>query len=64
MADEIEVTVGSNPDAPPERAKSAVVMDRKGGRAWSAEAPTESEAATKALRGFLGDRRAREYVGS
>lgn len=42
--------------------KTAVVIDRKGGRAWSGEGPTESEAATDAVRNFVGDRRTREYL--
>lgn len=45
------------------RQKTAAVFDRKGGRAWTAEGPDASTASTEAVRKFLGDRRAREYVG-
>lgn len=67
MTGEIDVTVGNHPDgsiAPggqPKRA--AVITDKHAGRAWSGEGWTDSEATTEAVRKFLGDRRAREYVG-
>ncbi len=42
--------------------QQAVVTDRSSGRAWSGEGDTTSEAATEAVRKFIGDRRAREYM--
>lgn len=62
----VEISNTQSPDGNPvasERSRTAVVVDRAGNRAWSAEGATDSEAATKAVRGFLGDRRSREYVG-
>ncbi len=41
----------------------AVVKDTQAQRAWSGEGDTMSQAATEAMRKFLGDRRAGEYVG-
>lgn len=41
----------------------ATVQDSKRQRAWSGEGVSPSDASTKALRGFLGDRRSAEYVG-
>lgn len=59
---EIDVTViGQHPDGTSKRA--AVVTDKEGGRAWSGEGATDDAAATNAVRKFLRDRRAREYVG-
>jgi hypothetical protein len=43
--------------------QSAGISDRVSGRVWSGEGATMGEAATEAMRKFLGDRRAREYVG-
>ena len=42
--------------------KTAVVIDRKGNRAWSGEGDTENAATTDAVRKFIGDRRVREYT--
>lgn len=42
--------------------KTATVTDRKSGRAWSGEGADSGAATTEAVRKFLGDRRAREYV--
>ena len=58
--DDISVSVGGHPDGSTKRA--AVVTDRRSQRAWSGEGGTDSEATTEAVRRFLGDRRAREYV--
>jgi hypothetical protein len=59
---EIEVAIiGQHPDGTSKRA--AVVTDRQGGRAWSGEGATDDAAATNAVRKFLKDRNAREYVG-
>lgn len=41
----------------------ATVNDVSRQRAWSGQGSTESEASTEAVRGFLNDRRAPEYVG-
>lgn len=59
---DIEIANATSGDGTPTGGKTAVVIDRKSQRAWSGEGQTESEAATKALRSFIGDRRAREYV--
>jgi hypothetical protein len=40
----------------------AVVQDSQRQRAWSGEGGTASEATTRAVRGFLGDRHAPEYI--
>lgn len=58
MKENVEIYVGEKPDG----IKTATVTDYKSGRAWSGEGGTTSEAATKAMRSFLGDRRAREYL--
>ena len=60
MRDNVEVEVFDHPNG---TGKAAVVRDQKAERAWSGEGATESAAATEAMRKFLGDRRAREYVG-
>lgn len=64
---DIDVYVGPHPEgsaAPGGTTKrSAVIIDRRSQRAWSGEGWTDSEATTEAVRRFLGDRRAREYVG-
>lgn len=56
--DHVEVELGESGDR-----KTAVLTDKPSGRAWSGEGDTHAEAATAATRKFLGDRRAREYVG-
>lgn len=61
MRDNVEVTVGEHPEGGGKRV--AVITDRASQRAWSGEGSTDSAAATEATRKFLGDRRAREYVG-
>ena len=43
--------------------KTATVLDRKAGRAWTGEGNDANAASTEAVRKFLGDRRTREYVG-
>jgi hypothetical protein len=40
------------------------IRDNARQRAWSGEGPTASEAATRAMRNFMSDRRAPEYVKS
>lgn len=62
----VEVVIGDhpedrwNPDG--QKRRAAVVIDKRAGRAWTGEGWTDGEAATDAVRRFLGDRRAREYV--
>lgn len=46
-----------------ERSRTAVVIDRKSNRAWTAEGETDNSATTEAVRRFLDDRRSKEYVG-
>lgn len=58
-ADKIDVKVGEAESGK----RQAVVTDRGAGRAWSGEGNTDSEAATEAVRKFVGDRRSREYLG-
>lgn len=58
--DSIEVQVTENPEDSSE--KQVIIQDSKGGRAWSGEGRTAGEAATKAVRRLLGDRRVREYT--
>lgn len=64
---DIDVVVGPHPNgsiAPDGNARrAAVIIDKRSQRAWSGEGWTDSEATTEAVRRFLGDRRAREYVG-
>lgn len=59
MREEVEVQVGVAGDG---SEKGVAIMDRKSGRAWTGTGATESEAATEAMRKFLGDRRVREYM--
>lgn len=59
--EDIKVDVIEHPEGGGKRA--AVISDTRAGRAWSGEGNTDSEAVTQATRKFLGDRRAREYVG-
>lgn len=61
-AENINVEVGPHPDGGENRA--AVVKDQVGGRCWSGEGRTDSEATTQAVRKFLGDRRSPEYVNT
>jgi hypothetical protein len=42
---------------------SAAIVDRKANRAWAGTGDSAGKAMTEATRKFLGDRRAREYVG-
>lgn len=68
MRENIDVVISDTQSSdgsaiPAERSKTAAVLDRKGGRAWTAEGPTENVATTEAVRKFLGDRRTKEYVG-
>ena len=62
MSDKIEVEVGTHTDDAGNTTQQTVIMDRGGNRAWSGEGATVNESVTKAVRGLLGDRRAREYV--
>lgn len=61
-SENIDVEISDRADGMP--GKQAVVIDRKGGRAWTGEGATDSAAATEATRKFIGDRRAREYLPS
>lgn len=63
-AEDIEVNISDAPTgADGMTGKTAVVIDRKANRAWSGGGKTESEAATKAIRNFIGGRHIREYIG-
>lgn len=62
MRDDIDIEVADRVVGETVDGKTAVVTDRKSGRAWSGEGANINGAATDALRKFLGDRRAREYV--
>lgn len=61
VANNVEVEIGDSTSG--NGAKTAVITDKAANRAWSGEGKTAGEAATEATRKFLGDRRAREYVG-
>lgn len=63
MSESIEVEVADQTAGDTVVGQSVLITDRKGGRAWSGEGQTASEAATRAVRKLLGDRRVREYVG-
>lgn len=60
MRENIEVEVRPHPEDGSKH--QAVVRDQVAKRAWSGEGTTPSEATTEAVRKFIGDRNAREYV--
>lgn len=61
--DDVEVVTASGKDAFGADVQQATIVDRKANRCWSGSGKTVDAAHTEALKGFLGDRRAREYVG-
>ena len=63
MRDDIEVETHYTAEQGVEKPHSAVITDRKSQRAWSGEGETCGKAVTEATKKFLGDRRAKEYVG-
>jgi hypothetical protein len=62
MRDNLDIEIADRTVGDVVDGKTAVVTDRKSGRAWSGEGTTDGAAATEAVRKFLGDRRSREYV--
>lgn len=63
MRDDIEIETVYGQTIAGTGGYSATINDRKAGRAWSGEGVTAGAAATEAVKKFLGDRRAKEYVG-
>lgn len=64
MRDDIEVETGYKAaEVGGMGGYTATIIDRKAGRAWSGDGPTVGQAASGAMKKFLGDRRAKEYVG-
>lgn len=58
-SEDLQVNVGQSVDG---GLHHATIVDVPGGRAWSGEGSTSGEAATEAVRKFVSDRRAREYL--
>lgn len=61
--EDVVVETASGQDGFGSAVHQITITDRKAQRAWSGSGKTVGEAATEATKKFLGDRRAREYVG-
>ena len=61
-SDDIEIEITDRVIGETVSGKTAIVIDRKGNRAWSGEGGDANAAATDAVRKFVSDRRAREYT--
>lgn len=64
MRDNLSVSHASGTDALGRPVYQTSINDHVGHRSWSGESSvSQDQATTEATRKFLGDRRAREYVG-
>jgi hypothetical protein len=63
-AKNLSVAHAAGKDAEGKPVYQTSINDHVGGRSWSGESSvSQDQASTEATRKFIGDRRAREYVG-